>query len=98
MCSRREVARLDGPCERSRFRAGAMLAFIALTWCNCAQAAEPRVLLLRGWFGVFSAGMDSLADELRANGIDAQVAGHLHAVDDILRERSAGRAGPLILV
>ena len=78
-----------------------MLVLVALIWCNCAQAAEPRVLLLRGWFGVFSTGMDSLADELRANGIDAQVAGHLHwakAVEDILRERSAGRAAPLILV
>jgi hypothetical protein len=78
-----------------------MLMFIALIWCSSAQAAEPRVLLLRGWFGVFSTGMDSLADELRANGINAQVAGHLHwakAMDEILRERSAGKTGPLILV
>jgi hypothetical protein len=74
---------------------------IALLCCNCALAAEPRVLLLRGWFGVFSTGLDSLADELRANGINAEVAGHLYwatAVSDILRERAAGKTGPLVLV
>ena len=43
-----------------------MLALVALIWGTCAEAAEPRVLLLRGLFGVFSTGMDSLADELRA--------------------------------
>ena len=47
-------------------RAGAKLVgagmALALLWCNCALAAEPRVLLLRGWFGVFSTGLDSLAD------------------------------------
>jgi hypothetical protein len=92
---------------RSRFRAGAgailagFLAGFALIWCTFAHAAEPRVLLLRGWFGVFSTGMDSLADELRARGINAKVAGHLHwstAMADILREASAGNTGPLILV
>jgi hypothetical protein len=70
-------------------------------WCSCALAAEPRVLLLRGWFGVFSTGLDSLADELKAQGINAEVAGHLHwatAVSDILRERAAGKTGPLVLV
>ena len=86
---------------RERSWLQAVLIVIALLWCTCAQASAPRVLLLRGWFGVFSTGMDSLADELRANGIDAEVAGHLHwstAVADILRERSEGRSGPLILV
>jgi hypothetical protein len=74
---------------------------IALLWCNCAAAAEPRVLLLRGWFGVFSTGLDSLAGELRAKGINAEVAGHLAwstAVTDILRERAAGKTGPLVMV
>src|ERR1700694_737562 len=79
---------------------GAVMA-IALLCCHCALAAEPRVLLLRGWFGVFSTGLDSLADELKAQGINAEVAGHLHwatAVSDILPERAAGKTGPLVLV
>src|SRR6266702_8273860 len=86
----------------SRARAGWALAVIsaALLWCNCA-AAEPRVLLLRGWFGVFSTGLDSLADELKPLGITAEVAGHLYwstAVADIVRERAAGKTGPIVLV
>jgi hypothetical protein len=39
---------------------------VAVLWCGGALAAEPRVLLLRGWLSVFSAGLDHLADELRA--------------------------------
>jgi len=54
--------------DASRLRLGASCLAIAITllWCNCALAAEPRVLLLRGWFGVFSTGMVSLASELKA--------------------------------
>jgi hypothetical protein len=36
------------------------------------------VVLLRGWFGVFSTGLDSVADQLRAQGIKAEIAGHLN--------------------
>jgi hypothetical protein len=71
----------------------------ALVWCNGAVAAEPRVLLLRGWLAVFSGGLDHLADELRARGIDAEVRRHLYwtsAVSEILRDRA--KIGPLILV
>ena len=74
---------------------------LALLWCGSAFAAQPKVVLLRGWFGVFSTGMDSLADELKAKGIHAQVAGHTSwktAVSDILRERAAGKTGPLVLM
>ncbi len=73
----------------------------ALLWCNCALGAEPRVLLLRGWFGVFSTGLDKIAEELKAKGIKAEVAGHLYwsaAVTEILREQAAGPTGPLVLV
>jgi pimeloyl-ACP methyl ester carboxylesterase len=79
---------------------GAVMA-LALLWCDGARAAEPRVLLLRGWFGVFSTGLDNLADELKSKGIDAEVASHLHwstAVSDILRERAAGKVRPIVLV
>ena len=65
-----------------------------LFWCDRALAAGPRVFLLRGWFGVFSTGLDSVADQLKASGIEAEVAGHLNwsnEVGEILRDRSAGR-------
>jgi len=64
-------------------------------------AGTPRVILLRGWFGVFSMGLDTVTDQLRGQGINAEVAGHLswqNEVGEILRERAAGRTGPLILV
>ena len=57
------------------------------------SSAEPRVILLRGWFGVFSAGLDAIADSLNAKGIYAEVTGHLSwktAADQILRERAGG--------
>lgn len=80
--------------------AGAFL-IVALLWCDGARAGEARVLLLRGWFGVFSTGMDSLANDLKAKGIKAEAAGHLYwstAVSDIVRERETGKAGLLVLV
>jgi hypothetical protein len=98
MCAR-DARNLFGP-RTGAWWVSAFMA-IVLLWCNCALAAEPRVLLLRGWFGVFSTGLDGLAEELKARGINAEVASHLHwsaAVSDILRERSAGKTGPIILV
>src|SRR5579864_657186 len=79
---------------------GAVVA-TALVWSNCALAGEPKVILLRGWFGVFSTGLDSLADELKAKGIKAEVEGHLYwtkAVSEILQDRAAGKTGPIVLV
>ena len=74
---------------------------MVLLWCDVALAAGPHVILLRGWFGAFSSGLDSLAQQLRAQGIEAEVAGHLNwsaEVAAILRERSAGQIRPLVLV
>jgi alpha-beta hydrolase superfamily lysophospholipase len=76
---------------------------MALTLISCtgALAAEPKIVMLRGWFGVFSTGLDAVADELKAKGIRAQVAGHLAwntAVAEIVREKAAGKIGPVILV
>src|SRR5260370_24661245 len=67
----------DRDASRLRLRPSCLAVAIALLWCNCALAAEPRVLLLRGWFRVFSTGMHSLAGELKAKGIKAAVASHL---------------------
>jgi pimeloyl-ACP methyl ester carboxylesterase len=87
----------------SRVSAWCLAAAIVLAcvWSNPASATEPRVLLLRGWFGVFSTGLDGIADALKANGINAEVAGHLYwetAVADIIRERAEGKVRPLVLV
>jgi hypothetical protein len=75
--------------------------FIGLFSCSFAQAAETRVYLLRGWFGVFSTGMDELAAELNAQGAKAEAIGHLSwkaTVSKIVQSRTAGKAGPLVLV
>jgi hypothetical protein len=73
---------------------------VALLWCNGAYA-EPQVYLLRGWFGVFSTGMDSMAETLRGKGIQAEAIGHLawkSTTLKVIKERSAGKTGPLVLV
>jgi hypothetical protein len=75
--------------------------FIAVLLCSFAQAAETRVYLLRGWFGVFSTGMDELAATLNAQGAKAEAIGHLSwkgAVAKIVQSRTGGKAGPLVLV
>ncbi len=86
-----------------RYHAGwaAIVVAVAMLWSAAASAAEPKVLLFRGWFGVFSTGLDTLAKELKAKGIDAEVASHLSwstAVSDILKARADGKTGPLVLV
>jgi len=76
------------------------VAVITLLYCSPARA-DARVILLRGWFGVFSTGLDEIADALKAKGIRAEVAGHLYwrtAVDGILRERAEGKTDALVLV
>ena len=76
------------------------IAVILVLYCSPARA-ETRVLLLRGWFGVFSTGLDAIADALNAKGIHAEVAGHLQwktAADEILRERAQGKTDSIVLV
>ena len=84
-----------------RIRLWAAATALLLLWTNSALATGPRVILLRGWFGVFSTGLDSIADQLKALGIEAKVAGHLNwsnEVAEILRSRSTGYSGPPALV
>jgi hypothetical protein len=72
-----------------------------LLWCDGARAAETRVFLFRGWFGVFSTGLDNLADELKAKGVSAEARGHLawtSTVSEILRDRAAGKISRIALV
>jgi hypothetical protein len=77
-----------------------VVAVIAVLYCSPARA-DARVILLRGWFGVFSTGLDGIAEVLQSKGIRAEVAGHLSwrtAADDILRERAEGKTYALVLV
>ena len=76
------------------------VAALALAWCGCVWA-ETQVYLLRGWFGVFSTGMDTMAGTLQGNGIQAEALGHLtwrSIAANIVKERSAGKTGRIALV
>ena len=78
----------------------AALAALALLWHGLARA-DTEVYLLRGWFNVFSTGMDTIAEELRGKGIRAEAMGHLSwrsAVDRIVDERASGATSRLVLV
>ena len=79
---------------------GALCLAIPLLWSG-ATNAETRVYLLRGWFGVFSTGLDSLAAELRSKGIKAETVGHLAwktTVSNIMKWHASGDTGPLVLI
>ena len=79
---------------------GVLCVAIALLWSSRTQA-ETRVYLLRGWFGIFSTGLDSLAGELRSKGIKAETIGHLawrSAASNIIKDHAAGKISSLILV
>ena len=79
---------------------GILYVAIALLWSS-ASKAETRVYLLRGWFGVFSTGLDSVAAELRSKGIKAETVGHLAwktTVANIIKWHASGNSGPLVLV
>ena len=76
-----------------------LLAF-AFAYCNCAYA-ETRVYLVRGWFGVFSTGMDAMAEQLQSKGIKAEAIGHLEwrsAVSKIVDDWKANGSGRIVLV
>jgi hypothetical protein len=75
-------------------------AAIALLWCGCAHA-ETQVVLLRGWFGVFSTGLDTIAAELRGKGINAETISHLAwktTAQRLANQRGAGEKLRIVLV
>lgn len=79
----------------------AVLCLGAALLSSSAAKAETRVYLLRGWFGVFSTGLDSVAAELRSKGIKAETVGHLawkSTVASIIKWHASGNSGPLVLV
>ena len=70
---------------------GALCLALGLLW-NSAVRAETRVYLLRGWFGVFSTGLDNIADDLSKKGIKAETIGHLawrSTVSEIVKAHAA---------
>jgi hypothetical protein len=78
----------------------AAVLVISFFFCT-ATFADTQVYLLRGWFGVFSAGMDALASDLQSKGIKADPVGHLAwkaTVTKIASDRAAGKTGPLVLI
>jgi hypothetical protein len=86
---------------RTNSRWLAAIVAITLLWSNLAQATETKVYLLRGWFGIFSTGLDQIAEQLRAQGIGAEVLSHLSwktAVAEIIHEHAAGKSIRLVLV
>ena len=77
-----------------------LLAAVALLWLNAARA-DTEVYLLRGWFNVFSTGMDTIAEQLKSKGIRAETMGHLawrSAVEKIVKERESGQTSRLVLI
>ncbi|HEY4857221.1 MAG TPA: hypothetical protein VIH98_11225 [Xanthobacteraceae bacterium] len=82
---------------------GMLCAAAVLLWNGAAPAdrAETHVFLLRGWFGVFSTGLDTLAEELRTKGIKAETADHLawrSIFSKVIKDRAASNSGPLVLI
>ena len=100
-CKLRGVRVRDGNASFG-WRTGVTLAVMAVALLGCNSVhAETQVYLLRGWFGVFSAGMDSMAEQLRGRGIRAEAIAHVawkSTVSRIVKERATGKAGRLALV
>lgn len=101
---RREPAPKGGRAGNHRFGkaigVARALVVVALASSTCALA-ETRVYLLRGWFGVFSAGIDKMAEDLRAKGVKAEAIGHLDwkaTAAKIASDHAAGTRGALVLV
>ena len=79
---------------------GALCVAVAALWSSVSKA-ETQVYLLRGWFGAFSTGLDTLADDLRSKGVKAETVGHLawkSTVANIIKHRAAGKSGALVLI
>ena len=73
---------------------------LLLLWSSAVRA-ETKVYLLRGWFGVFSTGLDSIADDLNKKGIKAETIGHLawqSTVSEIVKAHAANANDHLVLI
>jgi hypothetical protein len=76
-------------------------AAIGFLWSAAAHAAETQVYLFRGWFGIFSTGLDTIAAELNAKGVKAETLGHLAAqatVARLVKEHGTVKGGRRIVL
>jgi hypothetical protein len=81
--------------------AGFGLALALLCTFGAVAEIETEVYLVRGWFGVFSTGMDTIAGQLREKGVKAEAINHWTSrsvVEKIVSERAAGHGARLVLV
>ena len=95
------VATLPRPPRKRCAGIRALVLALALLVVIGDAGAETRAFLLRGWFGVFSSGIDAMAADLSRRGIRAEAIGHLEwksAAERIVRERAAGGATRIALV
>src|SRR3982074_980803 len=79
---------------------GALCVAVATLWSSVSKA-ETQVYLLRGWFGVFSTGLDTMADDLRIKGVKAETVGHLawkSTAANMIKDSKAGKSGALVLI
>ena len=79
---------------------GALCLALGLLWSSAVRG-ETRVYLLRGWFGVFSTGLDNIADDLSKKGIKAETIGHLawrSTVSEIVKAHAANASDHLVLI
>lgn len=87
---------------RARRAVAGLALGLALSWSASTDAGiDTEVYLVRGWFGVFSTGMDTIADRLREKGIRAEAINHWttrSVVEKIVAERAAGESARLVLV
>ena len=77
------------------------LLTLAVALASGVAYSDTRVVLLRGWFGVFSTGLDRIAEDLRGRGIKAETIGHLQwqaSVASIVKERGVGDKPRIVLV
>jgi hypothetical protein len=95
-----DAMRVNRWASKSAAMLGVFCISIAMLWSSAVKA-ETRVYLLRGWFGVFSTGLDSLAEELRSKGVKAETVGHLawrSTVSNIIKDHAASKSGSLVLI
>ena len=88
--------------KHSLLRVAAAL-FLSAAFClpDHASAAGQKVFLIRGFMNVFSPGIDQLATELRARGVQTEVSNHLSSLltaSEAIEECRSGQVSSIVLV
>jgi pimeloyl-ACP methyl ester carboxylesterase len=101
--NRNFIVKISAKISGCLFAAALMLGGIALSpeSASAAAVSRPHVYLMRGLLNIFSLGMDQLAAQIEAHGIDASVYNHTLSgvvVGEIAQQYRVGDHGPYILV